>query len=90
MKKIIINGNKLRTYRTFKKSLAFENCLDIVKNTEYRQSITRIRVSSHNLFIESKRRLKIPVNERLCPFCITNIEDEVHFITECKKYDKNL
>ena len=47
-----------------------------------------MRVSSHNLSIETLRRgrNRIPRNERICYFCGTDIEDEFHFIIVCKKY----
>ena len=43
-----------------------------------------LRVSSHNVFIETRRRSKVEVNKRTCLFCAGPFEDEIHFITECK------
>ena len=52
-----------------------------------RKQLARIRLSSHNLVIETGRWRKpspIPRDERLCTTCnLGVIDDEVHFIYEC-------
>ena len=80
-------GNKLRTYKHFKNNLYFEPYLEKIRNVKHRQSLTKLRVSSHNLYIETLRRNQIPVNERYCYFCKNVTEDEYHFMMDCKKYD---
>ena len=59
-----------------------------VKNSKYRHAINKIRCSSHLLSIERGRhsRPKIPIEKRLCSFC-KGVEDEIHFICDCKLYD---
>jgi len=50
--------------------------------------LTKIRVSSHRLTIETGRWEKpnvIPRNERVCKECNT-VEDEYHFVCECSLY----
>ena len=49
------NHNKLRTYSSFKASFTREPYLDIVRNRNQRCFLTRLRVSSHNLRIETGR-----------------------------------
>ena len=56
---------------------------------KYRKALTRLRVSSHILLIETGRWNKpstIPRNERLCPFCEV-LEDEYHFVLECQLFN---
>jgi hypothetical protein len=47
-----------------------------------------IRLSSHNLFIETGRYTGIVRNERKCILCNLNVlEDEFHFVLQCTKYN---
>ena len=49
-----------------------------------RKCITRIRLSSDNLFIETGRYTGIVRNERKCILCNLNVlEDEFHFVLQC-------
>ena len=51
--------------------------------------ITRFRISSHSLRIQTDRyeKNKIPRNERYCMYCGScNIEDTYHFICSCPFY----
>jgi len=52
----------------------------------YRNCITKIRLSSHNLAIESGRFTGITRLNRLCIFCGDDIEDEFHFVLKCKTF----
>ena len=49
--------------------------------------ISRFRLSSHSLSIETGRYHNIVQTNRLCPICHTDIEDEFHFILKCPMYD---
>ena len=52
-----------------------------------RKSLVRLRISSHELWIETGRYDKIPRDERLCSLCNCNkIEDETHFLLDCPSY----
>ena len=54
----------------------------------FRKCITKIRLSSHNLFIETGRYIGIVRNERKCIWCSLNVlEDEFHFVLQCAKYN---
>ena len=87
-----IEGNKLRTYRKFKTNIAEEKYLTYVKSFDLRKNICRLRISSHNLPIETgrhRRPEKIPANLRFCTDCNLNlIGDEYHIIMICKKFHR--
>ena len=51
-----------------------------------KKQICKIRLSSHNLFIESGRSQNIPRSERICQLCNLDIEDEFHFVLKCPVY----
>ena len=54
----------------------------------YRRYISRFRLSSHNLKIESDRYTNIERNNRICTLCdLADIEDEFHFILICPLYN---
>lgn len=56
---------------------------------KYRLALGRLRLSSHHLGIEQLGRHSrpiIPPEQRFCSTCTNKIDDEVHFLTECKKY----
>ena len=85
-------NNKLRTYSTFKVSFGPESYLRIRK-PELRRAIARLRMSAHRLNIETGRfngkNKYIPPEERVCTQCqMDAVEDELHFLIECPKYDQ--
>ena len=77
--------SKLRTYSLIKKDFKIEPYLENVKNLKDRRSMTKFRLSNHNLMIEKGRHLNLVINERKCPFCLS-IEDEKHFLLDCNVY----
>ena len=82
-------GKKLRTYGTFKEHIKTEAYLNIILDKESRSALARFRTSTHNLNIETGRYTKQPVAERKCKMCPNQeVEDEIHFLTECPAYDK--
>ena len=82
--------NKLRTYspRNFPTEVGLEKYLLEVKNINSRQALTKFRLSNHTLNIERGRYTspKTPKEERYCPFCPSEVEDEVHFLLTCPTY----
>ena len=78
--------SKLRTYAKLKTEIGMEKYLNSIKNITERTAITKIRLSNHDLMIETGRYKEIPVQERLCPFCDNNVETEQHFLLVCKTY----
>ncbi len=80
-------SNKLRPYAIFKTDAGFEEYLVQVKNVMERQLVTRFRLSNHRLMVEVGRHRHIKnVGGRTCPFCPGVVEDELHFLFECKAY----
>ena len=53
---------------------------------QYKKCITRLRLSSHCLSIETGRYKNIPLDRRICPMCKTDVEDEFHFVLKCPAY----
>ena len=48
----------------------------------------KIRISNSILNIEKGRHLKIPVEQRICPLCKQEIEDEYHFVMKYQNLDE--
>ena len=74
----------MRTYRLFKTidNYKCEDYLHQVTNTRHRIALTKLRLSNHKLAIETgrySRPFKKP-EERICPICKIEMEDEYHFL----------
>jgi hypothetical protein len=81
------SDSKLKIYIICKNNFGLEKYLTIVNNFELRRSFTKLRTSSHRLQIELGRYQGVP---RMCTKCSSNvIEDELHFLFECSKYDED-
>ena len=82
-----VNSSKLKTYSSFKSNFCLENYV-ITQPLNDRKQFTKLRVSAHNLHIESGRYVKpkTPAILRKCPFCPNALEDELHFILNCCEY----
>lgn len=77
------SGGRFEIYSTVKKQYRFEQYLFLTKNS-LRRNITNIRISTHNLPIESLRKANIKRQDRLCPLCSSNvIGSEFHAIMVC-------
>jgi len=66
----------------------FQPYLETFNCTKFCNAITRLRVSSHRLAIETgrwQRPASIPITERKCRTCGI-LEDEYHFVLECTLY----
>ena len=82
-------NSKLRTYSIMKSKIGYEEYLHNIHNVHDRVAFTKMRLSNHQLKIEVGRHNKIPKNLRFCPFCPTHIEDEIHFLLECKTFQSH-
>ena len=82
------NSSVLYLYNHVKDKLVYENYLDIIPKT-LRNFITRIRISSHSLNVQTGRyhRNRVIRSERYCVYCnLRDVEDEYHFILICPCY----
>ena len=59
-------------------------CVNIEK---YRIALSKLRLSSHRLCIETGRWSNTDISDRTCPSC-NSLEDEFHFLFECTLYSE--
>ena len=79
------NSNPLKNYMYFKLNFGFESYLDFLPG-KLRVALTRLRLSSHQLHIETGRyaQNRIERAQRYCILCDgKDIEDEFHFVLIC-------
>ena len=74
-------------YKEIKSTFQMSPYITLLQNIKYRNILAKLRLSSHNLQIESGRHLKIPRPDRKCILCnLNDIEDEFHFVLVCPFY----
>ena len=84
------NGNKLRTYRTYKTELHVEPYLLLNVSKLQRRSLAKLRLGVLPLAIETGRHSRpiTPLDQRLCKLCNMNtVESELHFLVQCPLYE---
>ena len=84
----IANNRVLTLYKNYKLSFDFEHYLNILPN-KLRVAISRLRLSSHQLRIETGRYSQNRVDraQRICTLCNkSDIEVEYHFVLVCPVY----
>ena len=85
-----LDHNKLRVYNQLKGCFKREPYLDLVCNRNQRSFLTRLRVSSHQLHIETgryTRPVSTPIKDRICRYCSDEkIDDEAHFVLSCDTF----
>ena len=79
-------GNKLRMYKNFKKVCEPETYLNCIIGRNKKSAYAKFRCGVAPIRIETGRYENLRIEERLCPFCIGIVEDEVHVLTECSLY----
>ena len=85
----INNSSRLRLYSMYKYQFEFASYLDLITEPKYRYTLSRFRLSCHNLAIESGRFDNTRKIDRLCSFCSMNvIENEYHFLLCCPFYSE--
>ena len=82
---------KLSFYHKNKNKFAREIYLDVIKGFSRRYSMTKLRISSHNLEIERGRYINIAKESRFCKWCATSmgmdvVENEIHCLFDCDLY----
>ena len=90
----ITENRKINLYASIKSIYKFESYLDYIQDFTVRCILAKLRISAHNLQIETGRfsENKTPRGERFCPYCKTSdifkVEDEVHFLVTCPLFNK--
>ncbi len=82
----IQSSSKLKLYSSLKTDTGLENYLLHISNVKHRQSLTRLRLSSHSLNVETGRHRKLVREDRICTLCRNGVEDETHFLITCPFY----
>ena len=80
------NQTKLDFYRNIKPvfNSTPEGYLSVLPKYEHRATITRLRISSHQLAIETGRYEGLERSERLCATCdMGMVDSEQHFLASC-------
>lgn len=84
----INNSNRLRLYSRYKSDNEYERYLNVIKNNKFSKALSRFRLSSHQLEIETGRYIGLNREERLCRKCnMRMVEDEYHFLIVCPHYN---
>ena len=79
-------SHKLSFYHSIKNNYSHSAYLDSTSKI-LRRTLGKLRIGCHNLRVETGRYAKIPLGERICPFCSGNkIEDETHLLLDCRRY----
>ena len=83
------NGNKLRTYRTYKTEYKTEPYVLLNMSRDQRRVLSKFRCCNLPLAIETGRftKPKTPLTDRLCIYCDSHlVEDEMHLLIDCEFY----
>ena len=78
----IADSSRLKLYSQVKKFVKKENYLKL-DDPALRSSVTKIRISSHRLPIETGRYSNKSQENRLCELCNHKIGNEYHCLMEC-------
>ena len=83
----INNSARLKAYSVFKHTFEPEKYLNVIPENKYKIAMSRFRISSHSLNIETGRYDGTPRKNRICKLCTMNkVEDEYHFLLVCPHY----
>ena len=77
---------KLRLYVQIKTEFETEEYVKMNLTRSERSHLSQIRFGILPIMIETGRFRNLRLEERLCPFC-DSVEDELHFLFSCFKYD---
>nr|WPH61295.1 reverse transcriptase [Somniosus microcephalus] len=88
--KITESQSRLECYRALKREYKLADYLSTIRDTKQRQTLTRYRLSDHQLEIEKGRYKKSwqPRENRICDQCLAGeVETEMHFLLKCEKFN---
>ena len=79
--------SRFLAYKTLNPNLSVHPIYQTRGIPEYaRTALTRLRLGSHRLKVETGRWMRIPFDERLCP-CGSSVQTEVHVLLDCPLLD---
>ena len=76
-KEKLASSEKLTLYKHLDRNYSLAPYLSKIKNHNFRQALTKMRISAHKLEIETGRYTKTTREERLCKLCSLEVEDEL-------------
>ena len=82
-------NKKLDVYKKVKHRLECEPYLLDTRNRSGRIEMTKLRISAHQLRVETGRYVKDRIDdrkERICLFCADGMEDEHHYLSKCARW----
>ena len=81
-KSILVSSAKGEFYYKFKHFIKLKPYLTLVQNRKQRVSCSKLRLCDHKLNIEVLRhqKFKVPRDQRTCPLCFNECEDEIHYL----------
>ena len=82
-------GNKLRANKLLKNIYQIEQYCKIIMPTSRRSAFAKFLSGVAPLRLETRRYEGLPVHERICPFCRTYDENELHVIIKCETYENH-
>ena len=77
---------KLRTYRQFKQDCKTACYLKQVYNKNHRSALAKFRCGVAPIRLETGRYENLPVEDRMCPTCHSEVETEEHVLIRCATY----
>ena len=80
------SSNKCLLYKHIVDHITLQNYLKKPLPLLSKKLICKLRLSAHTLLIETGRYRGIPRDQRICPLCNSDVEDEFHFFVKCKFY----
>ena len=85
----MLENPSLCTYNLIKEDFKYESYLTQIKKPKYLIAFSRFRNGSHILEVERGRYTnpRTPREDRLCVVC-KEVEDELHFLINCKLYQE--
>ena len=78
---------KLRTYKDLKLTIGTEDYITTNMERHSRSLISKIRIGTLPINIETGRYKQQAVQDRKCPNCTDLVEDEKHFLMDCPMYE---
>lgn len=79
--------NKLRSYNLLKDTYQVEQYCKLHMSYPHSSAFAKFRCGVAPLRLETGRYENLPEEERLCPLCKSNIENEMHVLFECSMYE---